>query len=455
MSLDCFTKPYYMYIKIMSFVCCIILFGTLQLSAQNRDIEKGKEKLKDAYKAKDAAGKNAMIQKAVELFQKGGMKREMNVLLGNAFLDHGDLAQAEAKFGQCDKADKAEGYGKVAQAYMEEAMTDEKQEKKLIDKAMKLYDKAGKHKEGAQSIGDKYFEKGEKYYTKAVDFYFSAVDTPSVTKVAREYEKKGAEGLTQAFDLFKRSGLYKKAGDLAWGSKQYTKAYDAYSAGDITEGMRKCADMFFELGQESEAANIYIKMVESYTKTANTDAIEKLGTENVKLMNFGLASRIYDKAGNLNLAKKYYAYYKFMNFDLDSAKMLLTANGELVLVKAIDANMKYLNPLKDVKLQFDDWAKQQPNVDIELDPETNKYRPKVKDEQMLVEYYKLIKDRISDDCQTVSKNTIAITNSELKKMVMDKFLDYPAVGKILDKQTFAVKLTRSSTQIKDVYLKKI
>ena len=433
----------------------MVLLTTLQATAQNKDIEKGKEKLKEAFKAKDAASKNELIQKAVEHFQKGGMKREMNVLIGDAFLDHGELGQAEAKFGQCDKADKAEGYNKVAQAYMEQAMGDEKQEKKLIDKATKLYDKAGKHKEGAQAIGDKYYERGDKYYTKAVDFYFSATDTPSVTKIARNYEKKGAEGLNQAFDLFRRTGLFKKAGDLAWESKQYLKAYDAYSAGDVTEGMRKCADMFFELGQENEAANIYIKMVEAYTKVANTDAIERLGTENVKLMNFGLAARIYDKAGNLNLAKKYYAYYKFMMFDLDSAKVLLTTNGELGLVKGIDANMKFLNPLKDVKLQFDDWAKQQPNVDVELDPETNKYKPKMKDEQMLVEYYKLIKDQITDDCQIISKNTMSITNIDLKKMVIDKFLDYPAVTKILDKQTFAVKLTRSSTQIKDVYLKKM
>jgi hypothetical protein len=445
-----------MNIKVTSiWCCCLLLLASVHLSAQNKDIEKGKEKLKEAFKQKDQTKKGEEIQKATELFQKGGLKPQaVNQLLGEAYLADNDLPHAEAKFGQCDKEGKADGYNKVGQAYVELAMAaDAKNEPKLLDKAMKDFTKAGKAKEGASSIGDKYYEKGESYFNKAVDYYFRGADTPSVIKIARDYEKKGAEGITPAFDLYKRAGLFKKAGDLAWGAKMYAKAYDAYSAGDVTEGMRKCADKFYSLGQESEAQNIYIKMVEAYTKTANTDAIEKLATENVNVMNYGLASRIYDKAGNLNQARKYYAYDKFMSLDLDSAKALFLQSDMPNLAKAIDANIKVLTPLRDVKMQFDDWAKQQPNVGIELDPETNQYKPVAKDEQMLVDYYKPIKDPISDQCQIISKNVTAIKDPELKRMLMKKFLEYPAVGRILDKQTFAVKLTRGSTQVKDVYLK--
>ena len=436
--------------------CCLILLSSVQLSAQNKDIEKGKEKLAEAFKQKDASKKGEEIQKATELFQKGGLKTQaINALLGDAYLEDGDLSHAESKYGQCEKTEKAEGYSKVAAAYLEQAMSDDKKEASLVDKAMKDYGKAGKAKEGAIAIADKYYERGEKYYPKAIDYYFRGTDTPNVIKIAGDYEKKGAEGMTPAFDLYKRTGLYKKAGDLAWDSKQYAKAYDAYSAGEVTEGMRKCADVFYSLGQESEAQNIYLKMVESYTKTANTDAIEKLATENVNLMNYGLAARIYDKAGNLNQAKKYYAYDKFMSLDLDSAKIMFTASDQPNLAKAIDANMKYLLPLVDVKAQFDDWAKQQPNVGIEMDPETNQYRPVAKDEQMLVDYYKQLKDKISDQCQIISTNVMAIKDPELKKVLKKRFLEYPAVGKILDKETFAVKLTRGSTQVKDVYLKRL
>jgi tetratricopeptide (TPR) repeat protein len=435
--------------------CCIMLITTLSLPAQNKDIEKGKEKLKEAFKIKDAAKKNEEIQKATELLQKGGLKREVYAILGDAYLENGELTQAESKYGQCDKTEKADGYAKVAAAYVDQAMADAKTESKLLDKAMRDYAKAGKAKEGASAIGDKFYERGEAFYPKAIDYYFRGVDTPSVIKIARDYEKKGADGVTPAFDLYKRAGLYKKAGDLAWDSKQYAKAYDAYSAGDVTEGMRKCADMFYSLGQVSEAQNIYVKMAESYSKTANTEAIERLAMENVNLMNYGLAAKIYDKAGDLNKARKYNAFAKIMDLDLDSAKILLNESDGQALTKAIDANMKNLMPLKDVKAQFDDWVKQQPNVGIELDPETNQYKPAAKDEQILVDYYKLIKDQISDQCQIISKNINSITNPELKRMIMKKFLEYPAVDKILDPQTFAVRLTRSSTQVKDVYLKRL
>lgn len=444
-----------MRIKLFSIGCCLMLISSLQLSAQNKDIEKGKEKLKEAFKQKDPAKKNEEIQKATELLQKGGMKREMYVVLGDAFLEAGELQQAEAKYGSCDKAAKAEGLYKVGDAWVEMAMNDEKQEPKMLNKAMADYTKAQKAKEGASHIGDRFYERGEKYYPKAVDYYFRGADTANAIKVGKDFEKKGAEGLTPAFDLYKRAGLFKKAGDLAWESKQYAKAYDAYSAGDVTEGMRKCADMFYSLGQVTEAQNIYLKIVENYAKTANTEAIEKLATENVLLMNYGMAARIYDKAGDLNKAKKYNAYNKFMNLDLDSAKILFKESDLANLAKAIDANMKFLMPLKDVKAQFDDWVKQQPNVGIELDPETNQYKPAEKDEQMLVDYYKLIKDQITDQCQIISKNVNAINNAELKRVLMKRFLEYPAVGKILDKQTFAIKLTRSSTQVKDVYLKRM
>jgi hypothetical protein len=435
---------------ILAFIA--ILFFASTLSAQR---DKGKEYLDKAFQQKDASKKNEMIQKAVQAFQKGGMKREMNIILGDAFMDHQDLPTAARYYGLADKADKAEGLAKVAQAYADVAFEDEKMEAKNLKSAVGFYTKAGKMKEGGAYIGDKYFDKGDKFYLKAVDYYLMGSDTPSAAKVARELERKGGESANTAVDIYKRIGMFKKAGDMAYDMHQYTKAYDNYSSGEVTEGLRKCADVFYSLGMETEAQNIYVKMVENYAKTANTEAIEKLATENVNLMNYGLAARIYDKAGNLNKARKYYAYYKIMSLDLDSAKLLLKANEENDLVKAIDANAKYLNPLKEIKSQFDDWVKQQPYVATELDPETNKYRPTPKDEQILVDYYKAIKDPIVESCMGISKSVSPITNAELKKMIKKKFLDYPAVGKILDASTFSVKLSKASAQVKDVYLKKL
>ena len=144
-----------------------------------------------------------------------------------------------------------------------------------------------------------------------------------------------------------------------------------------------------------------------------------------------------------------------MLLELDSAKALLIANDDAPLAKAIDANAKPLQALKDQKMMLDDWASQQPFVNAELDPETGRMKPALKDEQILVDYYKALKDQIVEACAAISKNVNAVSHPELKKMLKKKFLEYPAMGKILDKETFAVKLTKSTAQVKDVYLKKM
>jgi hypothetical protein len=123
--------------------------------AQNKDIDKGKEVLKKAFEQKDAAKKNEMIQKSIELFTKGGLKKEMNLIIGDEFLEHNDLTQASSYYNRCDKGEKANGLERVAQAYQDQAFGDAKNEAKLLRSAMSFYTKSGKAKEGAKSIGDK------------------------------------------------------------------------------------------------------------------------------------------------------------------------------------------------------------------------------------------------------------------------------------------------------------
>ncbi len=439
------------FVTLAIFSCCFTF-----VFAQNKDIDKGKEVLKKAFEQKDAAKKNEMIQKSIELFTKGGLKKEMNLIIGDEFLAHNDLTQASSYFSRCDKLEKADGLYRIAQAYQEQAFGDEKNHEKLMRSAVSFYTKSGKLTDGAKSIGDTYFERGEKFYPKALDYYFMARDTPSVEKVADTYVDKGGEVAFQSIDVLKRIGTksaLEKAGNICYDRKQFDRAYECYSNGDVTSGLEKIADKYNEVGRTTEAGNIYVKIAENYMKTANTDAVEKLGTENVKAMNFSLASRIYDKAGNMNKSKKYLAYHKFMELDLDSAKMLLTEVGELDLVKAIETNMKNLDNIKNNVMVLNDFVQNQPFVTMESDPETGKQRPAVKDENILIEYYKGIKDAIVETFQGISKSTLAITNPDLKKMMIKHFQQYPAGTKILDPNTFAVRLQKSTAQVKDVYLK--
>ena len=99
----------------------LMLGSCVQLNAQNKDIDKGKETLVKAMEQKDAAKRNEMVQKATESFQKGGMKREMYALIGDAFLEKKDFTNAQSNYSRCDKPEKKEGMKKLAEAYVEEA----------------------------------------------------------------------------------------------------------------------------------------------------------------------------------------------------------------------------------------------------------------------------------------------------------------------------------------------
>ena len=107
-------NQHYMSKKFLKVAACFgfMLAISVQLNAQNKDIDKGKETLVKAMEQKDAAKRNEMVQKATESFQKGGMKREMYALIGDAFLDKKDYVNAQSNYSRCDKPEKKEGMKK-------------------------------------------------------------------------------------------------------------------------------------------------------------------------------------------------------------------------------------------------------------------------------------------------------------------------------------------------------
>lgn len=435
---------------------CLTLSAT-NSNAQNKDVEKGKATLAKAFEQNDPQKKMELIQKADELFSNGGLKREKYIIIGDAFLERNDLVQAANYYNRADKKDKLEGLKRVADAYSDQAFdaTDAKAEAKSLKSAINFYNKSGALQEGASGIGDRFFEKGEASYNRALEYYFLAKDTPSAEKVANSMIAEGGESADKAIDVLVLIGsknALKKAGDLSFAKNLYEKALDFYKQANYTEGMRKCAEKFNELGKIAEAQNVYVKITENYRNTGNTDAIEKLATDNVNAMNYELASKIYDKAGRQDLANKYYAYYKFMELDLDSAKLLLNAIGETDLVAAIDANKRPLENLRAAQATLKDFAEQQPPVSMENDPATGKLRPAAKDESILIDYYKGIKDVIVETFHGVSKNVLALSHPELKRLLIKRFKEYPAANKVLD-PTFNIRLVKATSQVKDVYLK--
>jgi hypothetical protein len=440
------------------FACCVLmLMFMLQATAQNKDIDKGKEELTKAFQQKDAQKKQEGIAKAKEMLQKGGMKpQEMAVLLGDAYLDNGDLVNAQNSYGAASKEDKKEGLKKVADAMVDAAFSgDEKQETKSVNKAMQLYEKAGAGKEGARNIGDKYYAKGAAGLDKALDFYIRGDASAKLEGIAKEYFDKGGDNENKAAEIYlklKTPEGYQKAGDIYYNKKEYQKASEAYIAGNNAEGIRKYANYLYAQNRNEEADNMFVKLAKIYSNQKDDAALEKLANECTSKGSYMLASRIYDQAGNTTMSDKCKAYDKLITFDLDSAKLLFGSVGDQPMVKAINDNTKLLTPLKDVSDNFEELMKNAPAVNVITDSVTGISKPSEADQKTLEDYYKSIRDQIIKNVYAVSAGYAKLTDADLKKFTRQRFLQFGAIRNILDNETFAIKKQKQDIKVKDVVL---
>lgn len=443
--------------------CTALLIFVMQALAQNKEIDKGKEELTNAFKQKDAQKKQEMIAKAKETLQKGGMKpQEMAVLVGDAYLDNGDLVNAQNSYAAASKEDRKEGYKKVADAMVDAAFSgdesdakNEKNETKMVNKAMSLYNKAGAADEGARNIGDKYYAKGPAGLDKALDFYIQGKADAKLEGIAKEYFDKGGDNEDKAAEIYmklKTPEGYGKAGDIYYNRKEYQKASDAYLAGNNAEGIRKYADYLYSQHRNEEGDNMFVKLAKIYNNQKDMDALEKLANECTAKGSYALASRIYDQAGNSTMSDKCKGYAKLIDFDLDSAKLLFTSVGEQNMVKAINDNTKLLTPLKDVSDNFEELKRNEPSITAITDSVTGVSKPSDSDQKTLEDYYKSIRDQVIKDVFQVSAAYGKLTDAELKKFTRQRFLQFGAIRSILDNETFAIKKQKQDIKVKDIAL---
>ena len=302
----------------------VMLLIICTASAQNKEVDKGKAALAKAMEQKDASKRQELINSAREDFQKGGLKtQEVAIILGDTYLDKGDLVNAANSYSTASKEDKKAGFKKVADAYVETAFNgDEKAENKAINKAMDYYKKSDALKEGARNIGDKYYGKGIDGYNKAIDFYILGGADVKLESIAKEYFDKGGESEDKAAEVYLRMKTPEgdtKAGDIYFNRKEYAKAIDAYEKGNSADGIKKYADYLYSQNKNDDADNYYVKVAAIYATSKDDGALEKLATESQKKGSYGLAARIYDKAGNSTLSDKSNGYAELINFNLDSA----------------------------------------------------------------------------------------------------------------------------------------
>ncbi len=444
--------------KFLSVAACVLLMlaVTVQVNAQNKDIDKGKETLQKAMEQKDAAKRNEMVQKATALFQKGGMKREMYALIGDAFLEKKDYVNAQSNYSRCDKPEKKEGMKKLAEAYVEEAFSgDEKNEAKNLRKAMDFYNKADAAKEGARVIGDRFYEKGGDGVNKALDYYVMGGADVKIEQIAKEYADKGGDDEVKAAETYlklKTPEGDKKAGDIYYKRNEFQKAIDAYLSGGVEEGILKYANYLYSENRTEDADNLIMRLGDTYAEKKNDEANEKLAASTMNKGSYALAAKLYDKAGNVAGGDKARAYDALTNFRLEEAKGLFSQTNDAAMVKLITDNQKVLNPLQDLAENLDALQKNAPFVSLVVDSVTGKSIPSTSDQKMQEDYYKSIRDQIIKAVYDVSANFAKLTDPTLKKYLKGSFLKYGAVRNILDKETLAIKKQKQDIKVKDVIL---
>jgi len=433
----------------------LILCLGLQANAQNKNVDKGKETLTKAME-QTGAKRQELIGKAREEFQKGGLKpQEVATLMGDAYLEKNDLADAATAYGSASKDDKKEGLKKVADAYVEQAFgEDDKAQPKTLSKAMSLYNKADATKEGARNIGDKFYEKGEAAYPQALNYYVTGGASAQVEQIAKSYFAKGGDNEDKAAETYlklKTPEGAKSAGDIYYNRQEYQKAIEAYLSGGVSEGIHKYADYLYGDNRNEEADALIMKLADAYVEKKN-DGLEKLASEVMAKGDYAMAAKIYDKAGNGSSADKCKAYDALVSFRFDDAKAAFSSIGDDATAKMITDNEKALTPLKDLADNFDELMKAAPYVTWLMDTVTGKSSPSADDERTREDYYKSIRDQIIKNVNAVSTDYFKLTSPDIKKFVRQRFLKYGAVRNILDKETFMVKKQKADIRTKDVIL---
>lgn len=424
------------------------------VQAQDKQMAKAATIVDKAVNETDKQKQNELLQKANDIYKDIKMLKEGAKVIGDAFFDKGDLTMAARFYVKCDKEAKKEGFEKVGKAYIDEAFNDKKTEAKTMKKALDNLSKGIGMGDACRVIGDAYFDKGEEYYQSAQSYYLMGGAMEGIKRIADVYFEN-TNTKTKAADfyaLMKTKEGYKIAGDIYFDKKDYGKAFEYYNLGGNVEGFKKYADAMFELGKLTDANSMYERVADSLKAKEKFDDLRTMATTSVQQGNYLLASKLYLKLADNSSAARYEAYDKLMNMSYFEARDILKKQNIMDLPKAIDASTMHLQNLQQYDMIFQDLQRGAPEIRMKEDPNTKEMVKDGNDVKAYDDYYIGAKDGIVDNVYKVSESIVKITNPELKKLMMQKFLRYHAVKRILDPNTFIKKLQKAQVTVADVYL---
>lgn len=430
----------------------VLMLCFIATNAQDKNEAKVDSYIAKAEAETDIAKKNELYNKAAELIMTAKMSKSQYIKIADSYLNAGDITNAQKFYLRCDKADKNEGYVKMGHKILETAFDDQKTEAKNVKKAIDNFTKGGKANEGYEAAGDAYYERGKEYHMKAAEYYGLGKVTAKIQRVADEFvaDKQPAKAAEVYMKLNNEEG-FRKAGDLYFNSGDYSNAFTAYDKGGIPEGIKRYADKLYEEGDVQGADAQYVKVSEMFAAKQNNTALNEMAKVAEERGNYTMAADFYTKGGEPNKATKARAYGSLTTFDFEAAIPEFQSLGDAEMVKAINANMKYLTPLKDAATYFDDTKRSEPRIYYTEDSVTKKKTYSESDLEMFNTYYKDNLSIIVDNCYTVSANITKITYAPLKDALMRRFKQYGAIRNVLD-ANFGKKLQKAQVTEKDAAL---
>jgi len=436
--------------KLLTIVC--IVLAAINVNAQDKNVAKVDALIVKAEQATDKIKKTEYYNEAASLIMTAKLGKDQFVKIGDSYLGAGDVLNAAKFYGRCDADDKKAGYVKIGHKMIETAFDDPKAETKTMRKAIDYFTKGGAAAEGYEAVGDAYYNKGKDSYLQAADYYASGNVTAKLDKVAGEFFADNKPRL--AADVYMKTNNeagFIKAGDLYFKAEEYNEAFTAYDKAGYAEGIKKYADKLYEEGKTSDGDAQYTRVGEVYAAKSNPEGLKQLAKASEDRSNFAMAATFYEKAGETDKAGQVRALDRLYSLDFEGAKTEYETLGKLEMVKAINANLKYLEPLKDVLYYFDEVKKAAPTISYYVDTITKKRTPVKTDVDAFNAYYKEAAGTIVDNCYIVSANVPKILHPGLKEAMMNKFKQYGAIRNVLD-SAFGKKLQKADATGKDVVL---
>lgn len=434
------------------FLSLFIFLFQHTLFAQDKNIAKVDEYISKAKSQSDATKKADLYNKAAQLIMTQKLPKSEFVKLGDAWVEEGDVVKASQYYNRADKEDKKEGYIKIGHKMIELAPEDPKREGRNMEKAITYFTKGGDTEAGYEAVGDSYYARGKEYYMEAVQYYAAGKISQKIEKIAQEFissnEKTNA---AKTYEKMNTPEGFKKAGDLYFANEDYPAAFDAYVNGKHGEGIQKYGDKLYDDGKWSEGDAQYTKAAEIYEEKNDRNGLISLGTAAEKRGNYSLATTMYERGGATDKAGHAKAFESLYNFDFDNAKIALEGINDFDLAKAIKANIKYLDPLKEINQLFLQIKQDEPYISVIEDPETGKKTPSPGDINTFNEYYKSMIDDINENINKIAANLAKVNHSRLKDLMFTRFQQYGAVKNILDKNLNR-KLQRNQITYKEVKL---